>query len=304
MSTRRHFLKASIALATMGTSPGLVAATAVVSGRYRLGLFISLGQDPDSAVATVAEAGLSCCEAYTNEISVSFGQRLREALDRHHIECVSLFASGPGPQVYNFLDGPSTIGLVPREWRQARLDALKRGSDLCQRIRIPAFETHVGFVPEDPRSALYAETVEACKQLAAHCKDNGLLLFYHAGMESPTTALRLLQDVGLDNQRIGLDTANLILYGKGHPTQALETYGKLVGQVNAKDGLYPTGTKELGKDVPLGEGKVDFPHFFKTLQGTGYRGPIIIECEVSGQKFPAQVKQAKGYLENLQEQGR
>jgi L-ribulose-5-phosphate 3-epimerase len=153
--------------------------------------------------------------------------------------------------VWSLLDGPDTIGLVPRPDRAARLIALKQASDFAKTCGIPAFETHVGFIPENPRDPLYRETVEASRELAAHCRANGQIFLYHAGQETPLTLLRTIQDVGLDNQDVGLDTANLIFGGKGHPIDALETCGQHLKAVNAKDGLWPTDPKEIGRETPL-----------------------------------------------------
>jgi len=164
---------------------------------------------------------------------------------------------------------------------------------------VAALETHVGFIPEDPADPLYGEVVDALREIARHCQANRQVLLYHAGEQTPTTMLRALRDVGTDNQGIGLDTANLILYGKGHPLYALDVLGTHVRLVNAKDGVYPTGVKELGRETPLGEGRVDFPRLLPRLSEVGYRGPIIIERETSGPRQHEDIRQARAYLEKL-----
>jgi sugar phosphate isomerase/epimerase len=215
------------------------------------------------------------------------------------VEASALFTSGPGRMVWNLEDGPDTLGLVPRPDRAARVAALKQASDFAKTCGIPAFETHVGFIPENPRDPLYRETVEAVRDVATHCRANGQTFLYHAGQETPLTLQRTLQDVGLDNQGVGLDTANLILCGKGHPIDALELYGQHLKAVNAKDGLWPTDPRQFGKETPLGQGRVDFPRFLKRLAETGYRGPLIIEREVPAAQIRPEVEAAKTYLETL-----
>ena len=105
--------------------------------------------------------------------------------------------------------------------------------------------------------------------------------------------------MGLDNQGVGLDTANLILCGKGHPLDALEVYGRHLKAVNAKDGLFPTDARNLGRETPLGEGKVDFPRFLRRLKELGYTAPIIIEREITGPQLLPELRQAKAFLERL-----
>ena len=105
--------------------------------------------------------------------------------------------------------------------------------------------------------------------------------------------------MGLDNQGVGLDTANLIMYDKGHPIYALDVYGEHLKTVNAKDGLYPSSIRQLGKEVPIGYGRVDFPRFIRKLKEMSYSGPVIIERETSGPQQIADIKASKVYLEKL-----
>ena len=301
-STRRRFVKRSLALGALSLLPGLSSRAAPASAltRNRLGMFVYLdGREPAEALAPVKQLGFTCCEVYLNSFGDAYATKLRAALERLDLQATALFASGPGPQVYDFYQGPETIGLVPRTFREARVAAFKQASDFAGQCGIPAFETHCGFIPENPNDPLYKETVEAIREVAGHCRKNDQTFLYHAGQETPVTLLRMIQDVGLDNQGIGLDTANLILCGKGHPLDALDVYGRHLRAVNAKDGLFPADVRQLGKETPLGEGKVNFPRFLRRLKELGYTGPIIIEREISGPQLLPDLRQAKSYLEKL-----
>lgn len=297
-NSRRQFIRRSVALTALSLAAEAVSLAAPAPARLRLGMFVYLdGKEPDDALAPVKELGLTCCEVYLNRFSEAYAAKLRAALDRLGLHATALFASGPGDQVYDFHRGPETIGLVPRQFRAARVAVFRQASDFAKQCGIPAFETHCGFIPENPNDPLYRETVETVREVAAYCRKNGQTFLYHAGQETPVTLLRTMQDVGLDNQGVGLDTANLILCGKGHPIDALDVYGRHLKAVNAKDGLYPTDTKHLGKETPLGQGKVDFPRFLRRLKELGYTAPIIIEREITGPQWHADLKQARLYLE-------
>ena len=224
---------------------------------------------------------------------------LADALGRYSLEATALVVTGAGPEVYDFYQGPLTIGLVPREYRQARIALIKKASDFAKTLGIPAFHTHCGFVPENPSDPLYKETVDALCEVTGYCKANGQIVLYETGQETPTTMLRYIEDVGLDNQFVNLDTANLILYGNGNPVDALDVIGKLVRGVHAKDGMFPTDPKKLGEEVPIGQGKVDFPKVIRRLKALGYTGAITIEREISGPKQVEDIKKEKEYLERL-----
>jgi L-ribulose-5-phosphate 3-epimerase len=298
--SRRAFIRGTAALGLALGAASLIPASrlSAASARGRLGVFVALdGKEPEEALAPAHQLGLGYCELYLNSFSEAYGARLRSALEKFSIQATALFASGPGAQVYDFYQGPETLGLVPRQFREARVAALKQASDFARQCGIPAFETHCGFLPENPNDPLYKEAIAAIREVAAHCRRNGQTFLYHAGQETPVTLLRTMQDVGLDNQGVGLDTANLIMCGKGHPIDALDVYGRHLKAVNAKDGLYPTDAKQLGKETPLGQGKVDFPRFLRRLKELGYQSPIIIEREISGPELIPELTTARNYLE-------
>jgi L-ribulose-5-phosphate 3-epimerase len=111
--------------------------------------------------------------------------------------------------------------------------------------------------------------------------------------------LRAITDAGVDNQFVNLDCANLILYGKGNPLDALDVIGHLVRGTHAKDGLFPTNPRELGEEVPIGKGKANFPKLIPRLKELGYTGPLTIEREISGPQQFEDIKMEKVYLEKL-----
>jgi L-ribulose-5-phosphate 3-epimerase len=265
----------------------------------RLGLIIGVGKDPYASMAKVHDLGLPTCQAFVDDFEPGLAERLRQALDKHGIEVTSLVVGGPGKEVWDFYQGPLTIGLVPRETRAARIAHIKKASDFAKQCGIPAVQTHCGFIPENPNDPVYRETVTAMREVAAYCKGNGQNFRYETGQETPITLVRAIQDVGMDNQGVNFDLANLILYGKANPVDAVELLGPYVQGIHAKDGLWPTNPKELGEEVPIGKGKVDFPRIIARLKEFNYRGAVTIEREISGTQQVEDVRAAKAYLEGL-----
>ena len=119
------------------------------------------------------------------------------------------------------------------------------------------------------------------------------------GQETPTTMKRAIQDVNRPNLGVGLDTANLILYGKANPVDAVEIIGPHVKSVHAKDGKWPTDPMKLGEEVLIGTGRVDFLAVFTRLHQLGYTGAITIEREISGPRQIEDVRKEKVYLEGV-----
>jgi sugar phosphate isomerase/epimerase len=264
-----------------------------------LGVYIPLRGDPDAALGLVRKAGSSVCEIYNDDFSGAMLRRLKEAASHHKVRIVALFAMGPGEQKWDFREGPATIGLVPRQFRRRRIDHLKRASDFAAQAGIPAVETHFGFVPEDPQCVLYGECVEAGREVARHCRSNGQSFLYHAGQETAVTLLRLIEDAGLDNQGVGLDTANPVMYGKGDPCDCAEILARHLRLVNLKDGALPADPWRLGRETPIGQGRVDFGRLFRQLKKQGYSGEFLIEREIAQEELLQDLLGAKPYLERL-----
>src|ERR1700745_263749 len=178
----------------------------------RLGLILGIGRDPNGAIAKVHDLGLPTCQVFVDEIDPMLPGRLRQALDKYQIEATSLVVGGPGREVWDFYEGPQTIGLVPRETRAVRIAHIKEASDFAKQCGIPAVQTHCGFIPENPNDEAYREPVEAMRAVSALCKQNGQNFRSETGQKTPITLVGAIQDVGGDSQGVNLDLANLILY--------------------------------------------------------------------------------------------
>ena len=265
----------------------------------RLGLIVPIGNDPDAAMSKVKALGIPTCQAYAEDFSEALARKLVSALEKHGIEATSIVVGGPGREVWDFYGGPITIGLVPRETRAARVTQIKKASFFAKQCGVPAVQTHAGFIPENPNDALYTEVIGTLLDLVEYCRRNGQNFRYETGQETPITLLRAMKDVGLDNQGVNFDVANLILYGKANPVDAIEILGPYVQGVHAKDGLWPTNPKELGEEVAIGKGKVDFPRIVARLKEMKYPGAVTIEREISGPQQMEDVRGAKEYLEKL-----
>jgi sugar phosphate isomerase/epimerase len=267
--------------------------------KMRLGIILGIPTQPDAAIQRVHDLGFPTCQVGVRDTGDEAAANLRRALDRHGVEATSAVSTGPGPEVYDFYQGPLTIGLVPRAYRQQRIAHMKQVSDFAVKAGIPAVQGHCGFIPENPNDPAYQEAVEAIRTVAAYCRQQGQKFRCETGQETPITLVRAIRDVGLDNVGVNFDAANLILYGKANPVDAVDILGPYIQGVHAKDGLYPTDPKQLGKEVPIGEGMVNFPVLIGKLKKIGYRNPLTIEREISGEKQTADILAAKSYLERL-----
>ena len=266
--------------------------------KLKIGVMTHLGDDPDELISRVANFGLETCQVQWPPFGDAvLADKLKAAADRHGVTVTTLWAGLPGPAVWNFIEGPITIGLVPPEFRFERIKALQHAAAIAGRIGVQSITTHVGFVPEFPGDPLYQGTIVALKQAAAACKQHGVEFWFETGQETPITLVRAIQDIGTDNLGINLDPANLLMYGKANPVDALDVFGQWVRGTHCKDGEYPTDGGSLGKEKPMGEGRVNFPALIPKLKALGYRGHLTIEREISGPQQVEDIKRAIAILE-------
>lgn len=268
-----------------------------------LGLLVSPFGAPEATIRRVHDLGFTNCflslDGYLGGFTPAIAAEMKELLARYEVTATTVEVVGPKPLVWDFLRGPSTIGLVPPSTRTARIDALRQVSDFARMVGIGQVQTHCGFIPEDPADPLYPGTVEAIRTVARHCEGNGQHFLMETGQETPTTMSRMIQDVNMPNLGVGLDTANLILYGKANPVDAVDILGPHVRSVHAKDGRWPTDPSQLGEEVLIGKGLVDFRAVFSKLHRAGYAGAVTIERETSGPQQIEDVRQEKLYLEKI-----
>jgi L-ribulose-5-phosphate 3-epimerase len=268
-----------------------------------LGLLISPFGAPEATIKRVHDMGFSNCflslDGYIKKFTPDAAKEIGDLLAKYDLVATTVEVVGPQPLVWDFLQGPSTIGLVPPKTRAARIDALRQVSDFAKLLGIEQVQTHCGFIPENPGDALYAGAVEAIKTVAQHCHGNGQYFLMETGQETPTTMSRMIRDVNMANLFVGLDTANLILYGKANPVDAVDILGTHVRSVHAKDGKWPTDPSKLGEEVLIGKGLVNFKTVFTKLHKLGYSGAVTIERETSGPQQIEDVKNEKMYLERI-----
>lgn len=268
----------------------------------KLGVYVNLRSNIREEFKKLRENGFSTCQlgVWSDELKTDeMAELVNSAKEEFNIEITALWCGWEGPRVWDFYDGQLTLGLVPTAYRFARMKNLMRGSDFAEKIGVTDMATHMGYLPENPCSTEFNEVVSAIRTVAEYCKAKNQFLLFETGQETPVTLRRTIEAVGTDNLGINLDPANLILYGKANPVDALDVFGEFVRGVHAKDGLYPTNGKNLGEEMPLGEGKVNFPKLIPKLKECGFDGALTIEREISGEQQLKDIMAAKKFLESL-----
>lgn len=268
----------------------------------RVGALVHLGEDFIRQMEELKAMDMNSCQLVCwnmDMMTEDTADRINAAVKRIGIDITAFWCGWPGPITWDFYEGQLNLGLVPEEYRKIRVEALMKGSEFAAKLSVRDVVTHVGFLPENPYDENYRPVVEAVKQIAAVCKKNKQNFLFETGQETPVTLRRAIEDIGMDNIGVNLDPANLLMYGKGNPVDALGILGKYILGIHGKDGLYPTDGTHLGEERPLGEGLVNYPVFINKLKEIGYNGDITIEREIEGEEQKRDVLKAKAFLEEL-----
>ena len=226
-------------------------------------------------------------------------EMVKELCEKYGVTISAFWCGWSGPVIWDFYDGQLTLGLVPPEYRAMRVKELCDGADWAKKLGVTDVITHMGFIPENPNDPQFAPFCVAVRSVAGHLKKNDQWLLFETGQETPVTMMRCFEKVNMDNLGINLDTANLILYGRANPVDALDVFGKYVRNIHAKDGFYPTNGHSLGHEVRLGDGKVDFKALFKKLKELEYDGYVTIEREIWNEQQQTDIIHARDYLTEI-----
>lgn len=271
-----------------------------------LGVMTSVPEDnPEPTLAKIAEMGFPTCQLANPPDSYVYGPRaaeltagLRRAVANTGVRITSVFIMFEG-HIWDLKDGPRTIGLVPLHTRGERVVHSCRMSDWAVEAEIDAVTSHIGFIPEDPSDPEYQPFIEMMRAFVRFCARNGQTFAFETGQETAETLHRVLQDLQSPNAGVNLDPANLLLYGKSRPLEAVELLGPYVLNTHCKDGAWPTTADELGLEYPLGQGDVNIRALIPRLFEMGYRGPLTIEREISGEEQNRDILAAKQLLEEI-----
>lgn len=262
-------------------------------------------EDMDAKFKAVVDQGFDNCQLVwwnTSAWSDENAAAINEMVKKYGLTISAFWCGWDGPKVWNFYEGQKTLGLVPPEYREMRVKNLCDGADFARKLGVENVVTHMGYIPENPYDPQLEPFCDAVRTVAEHLKANGQYLLFETGQETPVTMMRCFEMVGTDNLGVNLDTANVILYGKANPVDALEVFGKYVRNLHAKDGLWPVNGHDLGEETAIGKGKVDFRGVIAKLHELGYDSYVTIEREISGDEQVRDILAAKAYLGSLIEE--
>jgi len=183
------------------------------------------------------------------------------------------------------------------EWVVGRT---KEVVDLAVDLGVNVVTTHIGTVPEDENAPAWKMMVASLPEVGTYAYERGVFLATETGPETAVLLKKLLDTIGNPGLRANYDPANLVMVVGDDPVKGVYTLKDYIVHTHAKDGkkLPEENGQKRWKEMPLGEGNVDFPEYLKAMKDIGYDGFFTIEREV-GDNPEADIIKARDFLRDL-----
>lgn len=255
-----------------------------VPDELEIGLMFWGEKQPRKTIEAVKALGMNCGHlGFAGHVPLDNAAReWRAAAEEQNFAISSIWAAFEGE---SYADKPAvlrTVGFIPEATRAAREVRAKQIIDTGAAMGIPIFACHIGFVPENESDPVFIAVRDVVRRLCDHGAQHEMTFALETGQETAPVMMHFIQAVERSNLKINFDPANMILYGTAEPIAALEIMAPQVVSVHCKDGNWPPDDPDaLGSEMPLGQGSVGMDRFVEKLKRIGYRGPLVIEREVS-----------------------
>jgi L-ribulose-5-phosphate 3-epimerase len=191
-----------------------------------------------------------------------------------------------------------TGGIVPdATWDENRAN-IQQVADIASTMNLKLVTFHAGFLPHDPGDPGYGKLLERLRAVADIFAAKQIDLGLETGQETATALDEFLVRLDRKNVGVNFDPANMILYDKGDPIEALRKLGPWLKQCHIKDARKTAQAGTWGEEVTAGTGEVDWRAFFRTLTDVNFRGDLAIEREAGDQRIP-DIKAARDFVLSL-----
>ncbi|MCI3920844.1 sugar phosphate isomerase/epimerase [Paenibacillus sp. TRM 82003] len=201
-----------------------------------------------------------------------------------------------------------------------KIDFSKRILDLAMDLGTNVVTTHIGIVPDDADSRTYAVMREACEELGVYATSLDAYFAIETGPEPAAHLKSFLDTLSTKGVSVNFDPANMVMVTGDDPVQGVYTLKEYIVHTHAKDGIRlrevdprevygalgfePMSHEKIAeaaatgasyRELPLGQGGVDFPNYVQALRDIGYKGYLTVEREV-GERPEEDIRLAVDFL--------
>lgn len=186
--------------------------------------------------------------------------------------------------------------------RQTALDMMKKAIELAVDLGIRNIQLAGYDVYYSPGNSVTRQNfLDGLKQAVAWASKAEVMLSMeimdHPLMNSISRYLEYAEEIPSPWFTVYPDVGNLTAWGNDVEKEFTRGFHKVTA-IHLKDTLAVSGVfNGQFKEVPFGEGCVDFPQLFRILKKLGYRGPFLIEMWTEKAEDPvAEIRKAREWM--------
>lgn len=191
-----------------------------------------------------------------------------------------------------------TGGIVPDQHWDQNWRNIQQSATLAKAMGLRLVAFHAGFLPHEQQDPDLPKLRDRLARIADLFANLNIELGFETGQETASTLREFLEHLGRPNVGVNFDPANMLLYDKGDPIDALRTLGPWLKQCHIKDAVRTQQPGTWGQEVVVGTGQVDWRGFFQVLAEQQFLGDLCIEREAGSQRV-ADIQAGRDYLEEL-----
>ena len=177
-----------------------------------------------------------------------------------------------------------TGGLAPdSHWEENKKLALG-AIELTAQLKVDYLMMHFGFI-DHSNTEYVKKFYERAKLLADTAVENGIKILMETGQETAEELKHFLVEMNHPALFVNFDPANMILYDKGVPAEAVKVLAPWIRHIHAKDATRTKTPGAWGAEVTWGTGEVGGEAFLNILKEIGFQGALAIEREAGDNRF-------------------
>ncbi len=288
---RRHFLQSMPVMLGAASVPGIVSAqkpegvrAPVKCGGWNVGVCTWSFQRPVKEIGDLLKAmNVDGVHLALEPALKDDGEKYLQEVCAQNWRISSTMLSFPWED-YSTLDTIRvTGGIAPDEhWAKAK-DMFIKSAKMTKKFGCKFISLHAGFL--DHTDKAYAKKFhDRMRTLADIAAENSLTLLLETGQETAEELQSFLESLNHKALALNFDPANMILYNKDKPVDALKRLSPWIRHVHAKDAVRTAKPGTWGAEVPWGDGDVNVFAFLSELKNCGFKGDIAIEREAGNNR--------------------
>jgi L-ribulose-5-phosphate 3-epimerase len=177
-----------------------------------------------------------------------------------------------------------TGGIAPDDCWERNRELFLQAVRVTAELGVKYLSTHAGFIDEsDPAYA--KKFYDRIRCLADAAAEQDIMLLLETGQETAEELREFLETLNHPAVAVNFDPANIILYDKGNPIEAVKVLADKIKHIHIKDALRTKEPGTWGAEVPWGQGEVDSKTFLQTLKEIGFDGVLAIEREAGDDRI-------------------